>query len=43
MRDELTTSTKAFAISKRQVWQAWKRVKANGGAAGIDQESIEQL
>jgi RNA-directed DNA polymerase len=37
----LTTSTKSFAISKRQVWQAWKRVRANRGAAGIDQESIE--
>jgi len=41
MRDELTTSTKSFAISKRQVWQAWKRVRANRGAAGIDQQSIE--
>ncbi len=37
----MTTSTKSFAISKRQVWQAWKRVRANRGAAGIDQESIE--
>jgi len=37
----LTTSTKSFAISKRQVWQAWKRVRANRGAAWIDQESIE--
>lgn len=39
-RDELTTSTKPFAISKRQVWQAWKRVRANRGTAGIDQQSI---
>lgn len=37
----MTTSTKSFAITKRQVWQAWKRVRANRGAAGIDQESIE--
>ena len=37
----MTTSTKSFAISKRQVWQAWKRVRANRGAAGIDEESIE--
>jgi RNA-directed DNA polymerase len=27
---------KPFAIPKRLVWQAWKRVKANGGAAGAD-------
>lgn len=33
--------TKPFAISKRQVWQAWKRVKANKGAAGVDEQSIE--
>ena len=25
-----------FAIPKQLVWQAWKRVKANGGAAGAD-------
>lgn len=37
----MTTSTKSFAITKRQVWQAWKRARANRGAAGIDQESIE--
>ena len=36
----MTTSTKSFAITKRQVWQAWKRVRANRGAAGIDQETI---
>jgi RNA-directed DNA polymerase len=27
---------KPFAIPKELVWQAWKRVKANGGAAGAD-------
>jgi group II intron reverse transcriptase/maturase len=27
---------KPFAIPKKLVWQAWKRVKANGGAAGAD-------
>ena len=25
---------KPFAIPKELVWQAWKQVKANGGAAG---------
>ncbi len=33
--------TKPFAISKRAVYEAWKRVKANRGAAGIDRESLE--
>lgn len=31
---------KSFNISKRAVWMAWKRVKANGGAAGIDGQSL---
>lgn len=33
-------STKSFDISKHVVWRAYKRVKANRGAAGIDRESI---
>jgi len=32
---------KPFAIPKRLVWEAYKRVKANRGAAGVDGESIE--
>jgi RNA-directed DNA polymerase len=32
--------TKPFEISKHVVWEAYKRVKANKGAAGIDDESI---
>jgi len=32
--------TKPFDISKHVVWEAYKRVKANKGAAGIDDESI---
>ena len=32
--------TKPFKISKHVVWEAYKRVKANKGAAGIDEESI---
>jgi len=34
---------KPFAISKRMVWEAYKKVKANKGAAGIDEESIEDF
>jgi len=32
--------TKSFEISKQVVWEAYQRVKANKGAAGIDKESI---
>ena len=32
---------KPFAVSKRLVWEAWLRVKANQGAAGVDEESIQ--
>ncbi len=32
--------TKSFEISKHVVWEAYERVKANKGAAGIDDESI---
>jgi len=31
---------KPFCISKRQVWEAYKKVKANKGAAGVDDQSI---
>ena len=34
---------KPFCISKHAVLEAWKRVKANRGAAGIDEESIEDF
>jgi RNA-directed DNA polymerase len=35
--------TKPYEISKTVVWEAYKRVKANKGAAGIDDESIEEF
>ena len=34
---------KPFPVTKRQVWDAWKRVKANQGGAGIDQQSIAEF
>lgn len=35
--------TKAFEISKQLIWEAYQRVKSNGGAAGVDHESIEKF
>ncbi len=35
--------TKPFNIPKALIWEAFKKVKENGGAAGIDHESIEQF
>ncbi len=34
---------KPFAISKRVVFEAWGKVKANGGAAGVDGQSIAEF
>src|SRR6266852_3828169 len=31
---------KPFCISKQEVWEAYQRVKANKGAAGVDEQSI---
>ena len=34
---------KPFCIAKRGVWEAYKQVKANRGAAGVDGQSIEDF
>jgi RNA-directed DNA polymerase len=39
---ESKSQVKPFEISKRVVWEAYRRVKANKGAAGVDGQTIEQ-
>ena len=34
---------KPFCIPKRAVWEAYKRVRANGGAAGVDGQTIKEF
>ena len=34
------SAAKPFDISKQQVWKAYKAVRANAGAAGVDEETI---
>ena len=35
--------TKSYAISKALIWKAFQSVKENGGASGVDRESIEEF
>jgi len=34
------SEAKPFVISKWEVWEAYQRVRANKGAAGVDEQSI---
>ena len=40
---ELKAPDKPFDISKRAVWEAWEKVKANKGARGVDGQSIAEF
>ena len=37
------TKTKPFNIDKKLVYDAYKAVKANAGAAGVDGQSLEMF
>jgi group II intron reverse transcriptase/maturase len=37
------SKAKSFDIPKREIWEAFKRVKANQGAAGVDGQTIEEF
>ena len=41
--EEPITKTKPFSICKQVVWEAYRRVKANQGAAGVDGQSIKDF
>ncbi len=40
---KLKSSNKPFEISKRAVWEAYQRVKAKQGAAGVDGQTIAEF
>jgi RNA-directed DNA polymerase len=42
-RIPMRTTDKPFTIAKRQVYEAFKAVKSNGGAAGVDGQTIGQF
>lgn len=41
--EEPLDQAKPFSVSKWLVWESWKRVKANKGACGIDEQSIQEF
>ena len=42
-RDMPKPEGKSFAIPKQLVWEAWRRVKANKGAPGVDGQDLERF
>jgi hypothetical protein len=36
-------TAKPFSIPKREVWDAFQKVKANQGAAGVDGQTIAEF
>ena len=42
-QEEMRVKAKPFDISKHQVMQAYRLVKANAGAAGVDHQSLRDF
>ena len=38
-----SSQEKPFAIPRRLMWEAWRQVKANKGAPGVDEQSLEEF
>jgi RNA-directed DNA polymerase len=41
--DSSTSKSKPFVISKELVWEAYQKVRANKGAAGVDGVTVEDF
>ena len=41
--EEPMSEAKPFVISRWEVWEAYKRVKANKGAAGVDEQTMAEF
>lgn len=42
-KDESRPKAKPFVISKQMVMQAYRKVKSNGGVAGVDGETLKEF
>jgi RNA-directed DNA polymerase len=38
-----TTQDKPFRVPKLLVWEAWRQVKANEGAPGVDGQALDEF